>query len=137
MGSNYRNNKPKHKKKHQNEKKKPRDKYAPSGKRPVVMEKKHGREKGEKTPGGSTAAPGADPFPFDVSSGSSKVKKGGSIIQEMEAKLAGAKFRLVNENLYTIPGSAAQKLFKEEPSLFDDVCLVVLLHRCSIAFTTN
>jgi ribosomal RNA-processing protein 8 len=37
---------------------------------------------------------------------------------EMKRKLSGARFRFINERLYTVDGSEAAKLFKNEPNLF-------------------
>lgn len=36
-------------------------------------------------------------------------------------KLEGSKFRILNEQLYTTTGSEAQKMFKEDPSLYEVV----------------
>lgn len=39
----------------------------------------------------------------------------------LKKKLEGGKFRLLNEQLYTMSGEEAEKLFKEDPSLFEMV----------------
>ena len=41
--------------------------------------------------------------------------------QKMEAKLHGARFRFINEKLYTSTGVDAFSLFQKEPHLFDEV----------------
>lgn len=40
--------------------------------------------------------------------------------QKMKAKLAGARFRWINEELYTKPSNLAVKLFQAQPDTFDD-----------------
>lgn len=47
-----------------------------------------------------------------VGSGLVKLQK------KMSSKLSGAKFRWINEQLYTTSSNAADKMFKEDPSLF-------------------
>jgi ribosomal RNA-processing protein 8 len=37
-----------------------------------------------------------------------------------QTKIQGAKFRMLNEQLYTLPSEESEKLFKEDPSLFTD-----------------
>jgi ribosomal RNA-processing protein 8 len=37
-----------------------------------------------------------------------------------QTKIQGAKFRMLNEQLYTLPSEDSEKLFKEDPSLFQD-----------------
>lgn len=41
--------------------------------------------------------------------------------QKMHKKLAGAKFRWINEQLYTTDSSAAVHLFQEKPEMFQIV----------------
>ncbi|KAI9316117.1 methyltransferase-domain-containing protein [Dichotomocladium elegans] len=40
--------------------------------------------------------------------------------QKMREKLTGARFRWLNEQLYTAPGDVSFKLFQEKPELFDE-----------------
>jgi hypothetical protein len=39
----------------------------------------------------------------------------------MKEKLSGARFRWLNEQLYTTPGKHSFSLFQEKPELFDEV----------------
>lgn len=39
----------------------------------------------------------------------------------LKKKLEGGKFRYINEQLYTMTGDEAEKLFREDPSLFEVV----------------
>lgn len=41
--------------------------------------------------------------------------------RKMKEKLSGARFRWLNEQLYTTPGNKSFKLFQEKPELFDEV----------------
>lgn len=41
--------------------------------------------------------------------------------RKMKEKLSGARFRWLNEQLYTTPGDKSFKLFQEKPELFDEV----------------
>lgn len=41
--------------------------------------------------------------------------------RKMKEKLSGARFRWLNEQLYTTPGNKSFKLFQEKPELFDQV----------------
>lgn len=43
----------------------------------------------------------------------------GSLQSKLEAQLAGAQFRHLNEQLYTRDSADAQRLFQEEPALFE------------------
>lgn len=62
--------------------------------------------------------------------GGSKNKDGGGVLsggskgltslqERMRAKLEGAKFRMINEELYTSTGSAAFQRYQDDPSLFE------------------
>lgn len=42
--------------------------------------------------------------------------------RKMKEKLSGARFRWLNEQLYTTPGKHSFSLFQEKPELFDEVC---------------
>lgn len=42
---------------------------------------------------------------------------------KMKDKLSGARFRWLNEKLYTTEGNEAYTLFQEKPELFDEVSL--------------
>ena len=46
--------------------------------------------------------------------------------QKMKEKLSGARFRWLNEQLYTTKGDESFSLFKEKPELFDEVCLICI-----------
>ena len=48
-----------------------------------------------------------------------KPKKLTSLQEKMQKKLAGSKFRWLNEKLYTCPSQEAISLFQEQPELFD------------------
>lgn len=39
----------------------------------------------------------------------------------MKDKLSGARFRWLNEKLYTTEGTEAYTLFQDQPELFDEV----------------
>lgn len=41
--------------------------------------------------------------------------------RKMKEKLSGARFRWLNEQLYTTPGQHSFSLFQEKPELFDQV----------------
>lgn len=41
--------------------------------------------------------------------------------RKMKEKLSGARFRWLNEQLYTTPGNKSFELFQEKPELFDEV----------------
>jgi hypothetical protein len=41
--------------------------------------------------------------------------------RKMKEKLSGARFRWLNEQLYTTPGKKSFNLFQEKPELFDEV----------------
>jgi hypothetical protein len=41
----------------------------------------------------------------------------------MKEKLSGARFRWLNEQLYTTPGKHSFSLFQEKPELFDEVTM--------------
>ena len=58
-------------------------------------------------------AGGRGPAHKEVSGG-----KGGSLLDRMAAKLHGAQFRWLNEQLYTLDGEAALGLMHEQPQLF-------------------
>jgi hypothetical protein len=42
----------------------------------------------------------------------------------MADKLQGARFRFINEQLYTTTGDAALELFQQQPNLFDEVFFI-------------
>lgn len=44
----------------------------------------------------------------------------------MKSRLAGSQFRWINEQLYTTTGSEAMRLIKKDPSIFDEVCALLL-----------
>lgn len=44
----------------------------------------------------------------------------------MKDKLSGARFRWLNEKLYTTEGNEAYTLFQEKPELFDEVSSTML-----------
>lgn len=46
--------------------------------------------------------------------------------QKMKEKLSGARFRWLNEQLYTTKGDESFKLFQEKPELFDEVSHLLL-----------
>lgn len=48
-------------------------------------------------------------------------KKKGSLIEHFKKQLSGGRFRMLNEQLYTISGEEALKMFQEDPSLFEVV----------------
>ena len=50
---------------------------------------------------------------------SQKPKQKLTKLQEMKRKLSGAKFRLLNQQLYTSSSSSAVSLFKNDPSLYE------------------
>lgn len=63
--------------------------------------------------------------------------KKGSVQDKLRAQLAGGKFRMLNEQLYTTSGDDAHRLMKEDGA-FDDVSLCLCLSlptfcRCSLA----
>lgn len=47
--------------------------------------------------------------------------------RKMKEKLSGARFRWLNEQLYTTPGKHSYELFQEKPELFDQVKIQVIL----------
>lgn len=51
--------------------------------------------------------------------------------QKMKEKLSGARFRWLNEQLYTTKGDESFKLFQEKPELFDEVSHLLL--SCSLS----
>ena len=53
-------------------------------------------------------------------------RKGGSLLDRMAAKLHGAQFRWLNEQLYTLDGEAALGLMREQPQLFTQYHEVVM-----------
>uniref|UniRef100_A0A182M2H2 Ribosomal RNA-processing protein 8 n=1 Tax=Anopheles culicifacies TaxID=139723 RepID=A0A182M2H2_9DIPT len=46
-------------------------------------------------------------------------KNSESLTEKLTERLKGSRFRFINEQLYKIPGEAAQKLFQEDPESFD------------------
>jgi hypothetical protein len=50
--------------------------------------------------------------------------------RKMKEKLSGARFRWLNEQLYTTPGNKSFKLFQEKPELFDEVSNALALIYC-------
>jgi hypothetical protein len=48
-----------------------------------------------------------------------KTPKLSALQQKMQQKLAGSKFRWINETLYTTKSDSSYKLFQEQPELFE------------------
>lgn len=48
-------------------------------------------------------------------------KKSKSLMDKYKRKLDGAKFRILNEKLYTTSGNIAFKMFQKDPELFEIV----------------
>ncbi|OMJ09873.1 25S rRNA-methyltransferase [Smittium culicis] len=66
-----------------------------------------------------------DSQPIDSSSSSSKAPNSASTkatnkFQKMKSKLEGARFRWINEKLYTTKGQDAYKLMQNDPEIFED-----------------
>lgn len=78
------------------------------------QDKKKGGKSGMKGAGKGGAPAGAT----KTSSGKSKYGKFTSIA-DMEERLHGSQFRLINEMLYTTTGSNAYSQFQKDPSLFE------------------
>lgn len=81
------------------------------------------------TPVTSTSAPASAPrirhsAPSQTVTASTATAstKGGSVQDKLRAQLAGGKFRMLNETLYTTSGDEAHRLMKEDGA-FDDVSL--------------
>jgi hypothetical protein len=69
----------------------------------------------------------------NTSSSSEKGSKGLSNLQQsFQKKLEGARFRVINERLYTCPGSEAFEEFQKNKSLFNTVSESNLLFFLSI-----
>lgn len=64
------------------------------------------------------------PVPTAVVASSKKVDLDAGLTplqRKMKEKLSGARFRWLNEQLYTTPGNKSFELFQEKPELFDEV----------------
>lgn len=75
----------------------------------------------QDTPRGKHAAPAQ----VVVGSSATASAKKGSVQDKLRAQLAGGKFRMLNEQLYTTSGDDAHRLMKEDAA-FDDVSLAFL-----------
>ncbi|RUS20258.1 methyltransferase-domain-containing protein [Endogone sp. FLAS-F59071] len=53
--------------------------------------------------------------------------------QQMRKKLSGARFRWINEQLYTTSSNKSFQLFREKPEMFEEVC-VLPYFLCTVAF---
>ncbi|BGP32460.1 25S rRNA (adenine645-N1)-methyltransferase [Rhodotorula toruloides] len=71
------------------------------------------------TPSSNPRSRHAAPSQTVTASTSTASAKGGSVQDKLRAQLAGGKFRMLNETLYTTSGDEAHKLMKEDGA-FDD-----------------
>lgn len=93
----------------------PKKKHVVKGNEPSSVTMKHRsqsfRSHHEKVPQGSSGD--------GILSSKGSSKKLSALQDRMRAKLEGAKFRMLNETLYTTTGNEAFKSFSQDPSLFD------------------
>lgn len=83
----------------------------------------------QKSTKDSSQEPASSTPPKAVSKPGTKLT---ALQQKMKEKLSGARFRWLNEQLYTTKGDESFKLFQEKPELFDEVsnllpCFLLLL----------
>lgn len=57
------------------------------------------------------------------------------LMQSFRKKLDGARFRWINEQLYTQTGAASLEDIRKDPTIFDAVPCIVVMHFCSFVFT--
>ena len=75
------------------------------------------------------------PRPAPPVSNTSKASSGLSELQlKFKKKLEGARFRTINESLYTCRGDEAFAEFQTDPSLFDVVILLYIARACLFLF---
>lgn len=80
------------------------------------------RKKRKKKKKGKTHLTGESDAADAMPAAAAPSKKAGgpsAMMSKMESQLAGARFRYINELLYTRPSAEAQELFRQEPELYE------------------
>ncbi|XP_028908391.1 ribosomal RNA-processing protein 8 isoform X1 [Ornithorhynchus anatinus] len=90
----------------QKNKRRNKNKFQPSGKQPPP------------TDAASASGPAPETPPAPEEPGAEARSRADALRARMEERLEGARFRCLNEQLYTGPSSAARRLFRDDPDAF-------------------